>query len=88
MSYRLDLTAEDWRTIDFVGGRYAWSEALQQLCVNEDDAVFPLELQEHEAWGLAEAFESDAEGGHFPFPMLDPSSELAGKLSAFWRSIV
>lgn len=82
MGYRLSLTDADLRTIAFVGSRYAWSEALLALEAGQN------ELTESEAWCIAEAFDSDAEGGHSMFPMLDPRSALAEKLAAFRNSIV
>ena len=80
--YKLFLSREDVETIAFVGGRYAWSEALLALEAGRN------ELTEPEAWGIAEAFDSDAEGGHSMFPMLDPRSALAEKLAAFRNSII
>jgi hypothetical protein len=85
MAYTLELTAEDHRTIAFVGDRYNWSAALSKYASDEPE---PIELSEPEAWALADAFEADTEGGHSPFPMLDGRSELAGKLYRFWESIV
>lgn len=84
MAYRINLTEEDIDTIDFVGHRYAWSEALQGLASEPGELV----LAEHEAWELAEAFESDCEGGHSMFPMLDTDSDLYRKLWAFLDRIV
>ena len=82
MAYTLTLTEEDIQTIAFVGGRYAWSDALTGLDVGDN------ELAEHEAWELSEAFHRDTEGNHSPFPMLDERSDLATKLYEFWESIV
>lgn len=82
MSYTLTLTDEDIKTIAFVGGRYEWSKALLRLDVGENI------LSELEAWLIREAFDSDTEGGHGYFPMLDGRSELASKLTAFADSIV
>ena len=82
MTYHLVLTELDVRTIAFVGDRYAWSDALRTLEVGDN------ELTEPEAWRIKEAFESDMEGGHSPFPLLDEYSELHGKLVAFWDRIV
>ena len=83
MGYTLNITAEDFRTFEFVGDRYDWSAAcLRLLDVGEN------EISEPDAWSLAEAFESDTEGGHSPFPMLDHRSDLADRLISFWESIV
>ena len=80
--YQLPLTTEEVDTIAFVGSRYAWSDALRTLEAGDN------QLSEAEAWDIAEAFAADTEGGHSPFPMLDPRSDLAGKLTKFWASIV
>lgn len=82
MTYKLNLTHDDIRTIAFVGHRYNWSDALWRYSDGEHD------IPEPEAWAIREAFEADTEGGHSPFPMLDPRSELASKLLRFWDSIV
>ena len=81
--YKLELTDSEMRDICFVGYRYAWSDALSKHC-----QVGVNEIPEHIAWEIMEAFESDMEGGHSPFPMLDGRSELAEKLNKFWEEIV
>ena len=81
-AYTIELTAEDVRTIAFVGGRYGWSAALS--CYDAGT----VELTEPEAWEIADAFEADQDGGHSAFPMLNYDSELADKLIRFWDSIV
>ena len=82
MTYQLVLSVQDLDTIAFVGDRYSWSAALRALDVGDN------ELSEPDAWRIKEAFESDMEGGHSPFPMLDEHSELHAKLLAFWDRIV
>lgn len=86
--YRIELSQTDLHTIAFVGGRYAWSNALLALACEDDNGTATLELAEHEAWELSAAFESDTEGGHSYFPMLDSHSDLAFKLAEFVQSIV
>lgn len=81
-AYSLTLTPEDVSTIAFVGHRYGWAEALSSLGEGEN------ELAEHEAWEIVSAFESDTEGGHSFFPMLNHESELAGKLFALMDEII
>ena len=76
------------KTIQFVGGRYAWSEALSSAANEEDDGTATIELEEHEAWEMAEAFKSDTEGGHSYFPLHDIASQLASKHFTFIDSIV
>lgn len=81
--YKLELTHADVEAIAMVGNRYHWSAALEQLTgpgINE--------LAEHEAWQLRDAFEADMEGGHSPFPLLNPDSLLSAKLYRLWDSIV
>lgn len=82
MSYSLTLTAEDVEAIAHVGRRYSWSAALLSLAEGQN------EIPEHEAWEIREAFEADMEGGHSPFPMLLPESELHAKLLRLWEEIV
>ena len=77
----LTLTEEDVDTIAAVGGRYGWSDALDTYDVGDND------IPEHEAWEIRDAIDSDMEGGHDAFPMLDTRSELAGKLTDFYQSI-
>ena len=81
-AYVLALTEADVRSIAFAGDRYSWSDALRGLEAGENT------LAEHEAWRIVEAFAQDTEGGHAPFPMLDPRSALHERLIAFWNSIV
>ena len=82
MSYTITLTEQDVGTIAFVGFRYGWSDALRGLEAGDNI------LAEHEAWNIRDAIESDTEGGHSYFPMLDGRCELADKLYAFLESIV
>ena len=87
--YTITLTKEETDSVDFVGHRYSWSMALQDLLTYDDEGQpEPISLAEHEAWELRDAFEEDTEGGHSFFPMLDHNSELARKLFAFMESIV
>lgn len=83
MAYTLELTSDDIETICFVGYRYGWSAILESECEAGVNT-----LAEHEAWEIKEAFESDTEGGHSFFPMLDQNSELAAKLYSFMEAIV
>lgn len=78
MTYQLELTEDDIDTIAFIGGRYSWPSSLMHLASGLN------EIEEHEAWEILEAFEDE----DFTFPMLDPHSELAEKLLAFWQSVV
>jgi len=80
--YTLTLTPDDLDTIAFVGHRYAWSDALAQMTEGAN------EIREGDAWTITQGFDADTEGGHSPFPMLDPASDLYDKLAAFWKGIV
>lgn len=83
MSYTITLSAEDIRTIAWVGPRYCWSTwACRRLSEGANT------LAEHEAWDFKEAIQADMEGNHAPFPLLNPSSELYQRLMAFLDSIV
>ena len=81
-TYRLELSPEDVLTIEFVGTRYARSEALLRFEAGTH------ELAEHDAWRIAEAFDTDTHGGHAIFPLLDPRSDLFARLLAFREAIV
>lgn len=94
-AYHILLTWEDWETITGAAGvgTYSWIEALGKLHPGEADPGDPpldpaLHLTEPEAWELRDAFDEDTEGGHSYFPLLDPRSELYGKLLAFVEAIV
>jgi hypothetical protein len=82
--YELDLTADDLTTIWFVGNRYGWSNSLIQLGLSEGVN----NLTESEAWGVADGINSDCEGGHDGYPMLDTRSDLCEKLHNLYLSIV
>ena len=83
--YNLHLTADDCRVIAFIGRRYQWSKAIEDvtgLCAGRH------RLSEPEAWILREAVEADTEGGHIVFPMLNPHSKLSVKLIELCEKIV
>lgn len=82
--YTIELTEDDCKDINFVGHRYCWSSELQNKFVRPGTNKF----REIDAWDIKFAFESDTEGGHSMFPMLDSNSELYSKLLKFYCSIV
>ena len=82
--YNLTLTEQDVETICFVGDRYGWSQSMLDYGIEEGDNT----ISEPDAWTIQNAIESDMDGGHQPFPMLDGNSELWVKLCNFWNSIV
>ena len=82
MAYTLELTTDDLDAIAFAGDRYEWSLSLATLAEGTN------ELSESEAWTISEAIESDMDGGHNAYPLLDPRSDLAEKLTELYQSIV
>ena len=76
--YVLELTEDEAATIARVGGRYGWSDALSEY--GEGAHM----IAEGDAREIIEGIESDMEGGHDAFPMLDfgtrVGSDLADKL--------
>ena len=84
--YTLELSGDnDVRTIAFVGRRdasYAWAEALLAREAGRNERTEP------ETWSIAGAFDSDAEGGHSMFGMLDLRSALAEKITVVGNSII
>lgn len=75
--YRLLLTQEDIRALNFSKGRYGWAD------LSYDDPgwqVYP----EHEMWLWKEKVDED----DCTFPCLNPESELYEKLNKLYDSIV
>jgi hypothetical protein len=86
--YTLKLTRKETDSVDFVGHRYSWSNALQDFLSYDDDGEpETLEMSERDAWALKEAFNEDTYGGHSMFPMLGPST-LRDKLVEFYDSVI
>lgn len=85
MCYRLTLTEADAGTIAFVGHRYDWSATLLRLGYAEPGEH---DVPEPDAWQIREGIDADCEGGHSPFPLLDPRSALAAELARFYEAIV
>lgn len=83
--YTLTIDASGESAIQFIGSRYAWSNTLQELGY---DTMGEHTLSEPEAWRLQEAIDSDMEGGHNAYPLLDPRSTLAKSLTDLYTSIV
>jgi len=82
--YQLDLTEDDLGTIGFVGNRYGWSNSLIKVGVSEGVN----DLTYSEVWEVADGIESDCEGGHDGYPMLDTRSDLCWKLNNLYLSVV
>ena len=81
-AYRIILTPDELRAVEFARGRYAWPDMLSAHAA-EDGAVA---FTESEMWQWADDVDSDAEGGHSPFPLASPS--LVEKLQDFYDSRV
>ena len=96
MSYKLTLTKEDRKAIDWIGDRYSGAPALfrawQRVETDEnrawnDDGDFNLVIPEHVAWDIRQAADEDAQGDYASlWPCFAPS--LRDKLNAFLDSIV
>jgi hypothetical protein len=87
--YRLQITDEEWRVIDFVGHRYSWSEALLRLLGGlepEEGDVYA--LTEDAAYYLLAAFDEDVDRNHGYFPLLKTDSDLTQKLFDFMDAVV
>lgn len=82
MAYRLTLTTDDIRTINFAGHRYGWSDAL----IRADVVAGRNELEEWQAWEWQEAAEDD--GAPHVFPLLMADCPLADKLRALYLAII
>ena len=81
--YRLDLTEDDINTIFFVSYRYSWSSNLIQVGISEGVNEFT----ESDAWYIKLGIDSDCEGGHDGYPMLDTNSDLCEKLHKLYLEI-
>jgi hypothetical protein len=96
MGYRLTLTREERKAIDWVGERYSGAPKLKEIvckCIDDDEDdvwegpdVITVVIPEHHAWELEEAVEEDMEGNHEPWPCF--SADLYIKLEEFRSRIV
>lgn len=80
--YTLNLSHDDLDTIGFVGDRYGWSKSIGNLVVGDNH------VSESDAWVIKDAIDSDMDGGHDAFPMLDSRSGLCDKLYKLYNEIV
>jgi hypothetical protein len=78
--YHINLTPDELRAVELASGRYAWPDMLSAYA-DENGAVL---FTESEMWRWADDVDSDAEGGHTPFPLA--SSSLVDKLQRFYDS--
>jgi predicted methyltransferase len=78
IAYRLQLTPSELRAVEFARGRYAWPDMLAAHAAENGAIAFT----ESEMWQWTDDVDSDAEGGHSPFPLA--SSAFAEKLQSFY----
>lgn len=76
--YRIKLTPSEMRAVEFARGRYAWPDMLSAHAAEDGSVAFT----ESEMWQWADDVDSDAEGGHDPFPLASPA--FADKLQRFY----
>ena len=80
--YRITLTPDELRAVEFASGRYAWPDMLSAHATEDGSVAFT----ESEMWQWTDDVDSDAEGGHSPFPLASPA--FAEKLQLFYDSRV
>jgi hypothetical protein len=78
VAYRLVLTPGELRAVEMARGRYAWADMLATHATEGGLVAFT----EPEMWQWCDDVDSDAEGGHSPFPLA--SGGLQGKLQDFY----
>lgn len=80
--YRLKLTPSELRAVEFSRGRYAWPDMLSAHAAEDGSVAFT----ESEMGQWTDDVDSDAEGGHSPFPLA--ADAFADKLQRFYDSRV
>jgi hypothetical protein len=78
VAYRLQLTPSEMDAVEFARGRYSWPDMLAEHVTEGGLVAFT----EPEMWQWTDDVDSDAEGGHSPFPLAAPS--FAEKLQHFY----
>jgi hypothetical protein len=78
IAYRLQLTPSEMRAVEFARGRYSWPDMLSAHATEGGLVAFT----EPEMWSWCDDVDSDAEGGHSPFPLA--SAAFAEKLQSFY----
>ena len=76
--YRIKLTPAELRAVEFARGRYSWPDMLSAHAAEDGSIAFT----ESEMWQWTDDVDSDAEGGHSPFPLA--SDAFAEKLQRFY----
>jgi hypothetical protein len=70
------------KAVEFARGRYSWPDMLSAHAAEDGSIAFT----ESEMWQWTDDVDSDAEGGHSPFPLAAPA--FAEKLQRFYDSRV
>ena len=78
VAYRIKLTPAELRAVEFARGRYSWPDMLSAHAADDGSIAFT----ESEMWQWTDDVDSDAEGGHSPFPLA--SDAFAEKLQRFY----
>ena len=82
------FTEEEIDTASFVGDRYGWSSSLLDAMTYNDDGSGQVNYMNY--YDIQQGIESDMEGGHSAFPMLNTrsgvGSDLADKLIKIYNS--
>jgi len=78
IAYRLQLTPSELKAVEFARGRYSWPDMLSAHATEGGLVAFT----EPEMWSWCDDVDSDAEGGHSPFPLA--SDAFAEKLQSFY----
>jgi hypothetical protein len=82
--YSIEFSKDDIRAIEFSDYRYNWSNTLQNIGVSEGSN----DLNECEAWILADAIEEDTSSGSGTIDIPLAGDMLAAKLWTFVSNIV
>lgn len=78
--YRIKLTPDELRAVEFARGRYAWPDMLSAHAAEDGSVAFT----ESEMWQWTDDVDSDMAGGHSPFPLA--SGVFVDKLQRFYDS--
>ena len=76
--YRIKLTPSELKALEFARGRYSWPDMLAAHAAENGSVAFT----ESDMWQWCDDVDSDAEGGHSPFPLAAPA--FAEKLQNFY----
>jgi len=83
-AYEIEIDDDLAKAIEFWRGRNSWATKMWEMQWDDEDRV--LRMTEPEAWGLHDAIEEDAEGGHSILPGL--GGEAREKMLDFYESVV